>query len=534
MMIDRNTPWRQIGPVTFSCWESTILGAGGPKELAGRACWLAAGEHSGALLDKLGRESGYGSKKNRNDPAITKNPFSLRRYIPQGDRPGVPDSQNEDNPNGYLHFATWAEGVEACRLRITDPAVFAAQTYNAENPYPGTRTLAQLIYAFSPPGPDGRWNDTEGLIQQAIRNLNSYAYEPVVSIPPGEDPMSDTPRTGRVPKPKVTKAHVWKPVHQGSGWGYDFVPGGRKPVGMTHHEWLGKGTRAFHMRFFACAASPCPSGYLCAGGERCSSALVDYIILQNGEIIEINDPFGVRAGWASGGGVGLPGGLEGDGPAFVAKFGISAINSRTVAVEYQKLDNENFTPEQIASGGALAAWIHDGDGQLWHEHPYTSKYGLVTSFLHFEFGTTSCGKNELDDITKVQAVTKQIMRQHQEQITVPDPIPPSVPPLPDPEIPGGLTIAEAKKRFGEARRHRNGQITTGHGFDAKGPISLAWAHRAAIEHEWPAIEDWYVLEDSGELFQIVTFSNDWRLVQAAERAGWTWMDFKLIELPDAA
>jgi hypothetical protein len=27
------------------------------------------------------------------------------------------------------------------------------------------------------------------------------------------------------------------------------------------------------------------------------------------------------------------------------------------------------------------------------------------------------------------------------------------------------------------------------------------------------------------VFQIVTFANDWRLVQVAERAGWQWMTF---------
>jgi hypothetical protein len=168
--ISRDSPWRTLGDVTFEQWATAILSAGGPEELASEDCWEAARPHSALLLNKARAESTYGSNPGRNVPAVTKNPFSLRRYIPQGNRPGIPDSQNEDTPNGYLHFATWAEGVTAGRLRITDPDVFAAQTYNAVNPYPATVTLAELIAAFAPP----QHNPTERIIRESVDALNSY------------------------------------------------------------------------------------------------------------------------------------------------------------------------------------------------------------------------------------------------------------------------------------------------------------------------------------------------------------------------
>lgn len=322
---------------------------------------------------------------------------------------------------------------------------------------------------------------------------------------------------GRVPKPAMQTAIVSKPIHTGSAYGYDYVPGGRKIVGLVHHETMGRGTGPWYRDFFSCP-----------NGERCRNALVDFVIEKTGAIWMLNDPFGNRAGWANGGGVGEPGGLEGDGPAFYAKFGASGINNRLISIEYEKLSSENFTDAQVQSGGALAAWIHDRDGQRWDEHPFTSKYGCVTSFLHFEFGTTNCGKEEIDDISRVQAVTKGIMRKWQDG-GASTPIPPDVPPQPPVTIPGGLTIEEAKRRFGKATRYKDGNVEADRfGFDPGGPISLAWAHRAAVEQTWPEIEDWYVLEDSGQALQLVTFSNDWRLVMVHERQGWQWMDYKTI------
>ncbi len=360
---------------------------------------------------------------------------------------------------------------------------------------------------------NGSWaidpqNNYGGKLAERANRMEAFS-----SSTPIDDSVDGPVRFGRVPHPPFERAIVPKPAHTSSGSGYDWVPSGRRIVGMVHHEWMGVGTESFHKGFFACP-----------NGERCKNALVDYIIMKNGKIIMINEPIGNRSPWASGGGVGSPGGLEGDGPAFVAKFGVPAINARNVSIEYVKHDSERFTQEQVQAGGALAAYWHDQDGQLWNEHPFTSKHRLVTSFLHFEFGTTTCGKGELSDITRVQAVTKGIMRQHQQSGSG-GPIEPHVPTQPSPTLPGGLTLAEARNRFGTLKRHNQDGSKENFSFDPSGIISLAWAHRSAAEDDWPRSKNWYVLDNDGDSLQIVTFANDWHLVQASQRSGFSWIDF---------
>lgn len=355
----------------------------------------------------------------------------------------------------------------------------------------------------------GQWlgwsldDPTYGLkIAGRINTVLSKAVSTSTPTVPAEETQ---PVFGRAKHPDYIRAIA----NKSGGSGFDVVPP-RRIVGACTHEWMGSMGIESVKRFFAC-----PSG------ERCGNALVDYTVMKDGTLIMLNDPLGTRSPWASGGGVGLPGGLEGDGPAYVAKFGVNQINAGLVSVEVMKQDSEQYTPQQIDTLGRLYAYWHDRDGQLWSEHPYTSKYGLVTSLLHFEFGTTSCGKGELDDITKVQAATKGYMKAAQLGGGG-TPVPPDVPDLPPPTIPGGLTLEQAMERFGTVRKHNaDGSITTG-GFDPTGIISLAWAQRAAQEQTWPKIENWYVLDDSGEPLDVVTFSNNWRLMRVAERAGFQW------------
>ena len=143
--------------------------------------------------------------------------------------------------------------------------------------------------------------------------------------------------------------------------------------------------------------------------------------------------------------------------------------------------------------------------------------------LHFEFGTTDCGKGEIDDISRVQAVTKGIMRRHQQGGSG-EPEQPEVVDLPPAELPGGLTLSEASDRFGTYRKHfPDGRIEQG-GFNPEGIVSLAWASRAAEENEWPGIADWYVFEGSAAILNLITFENDWLLVQKSERSGLMWVN----------
>ncbi|MBX3072246.1 MAG: N-acetylmuramoyl-L-alanine amidase [Thermomicrobiales bacterium] len=398
------------------------------------------------------------------------------------------------------------------------------------NAMPDVRTVGDLGLRYVENGrPRATWSFEDGVAPQdtygkKLANRGREFYPEAADqelVQGGEGPSSTVPAEveegpivfGRVPRPPMVEMIVDKPVHQGSGFGYDRAPAPRKNVGLVHHETQGRGSGQFYHDFFSCP-----------DGERCKNALVDFFIDKQGTIFMFNDPFGTRAGWANGGGVSEAGGLEGDGVRFFSIFGANGINFKLVSIEYEKLNIEDFTDKQVQSGGALAAWIHDLDGQPWEQHPFVPKYGCVTSFLHYEFGTTDCGKGELDDISRVQAVTKGIMRRFQQGGGSSAPIEPDVVELPAAPLPGGLSLAEAQERFGTYRKHLpNGRVVTG-GFDPEGIISLAWANRAAEEGEWPRIADWYVFEDSAVLLNLVTFENGWMMVQKSERSGLMWVN----------
>jgi hypothetical protein len=392
---------------------------------------------------------------------------------------------------------------------------------------PDVRTVFDLGVRYVEEGrPRATWSFEDGQVPFDTYGKKLVArgrefYPEAVDQTDGEQPEDDDDADrpvifGRVPRPTMVELIVQKPDHQGSAFGY-IKTSPRKNVGLVHHETQGRGSGQFYHGFFSCP-----------DGERCKNALVDFFIDRAGTIFMLNDPFGTRAGWANGGGVEEVGGLEGDGPRFFSRFGVDGINLQLVSIEYEKTSAEDMTDAQVQSGGALAAWIHDLDSQPWDSHPFVPKYDCVTSFLHFEFGTTDCGKGEKDDISRIQAVTKGIMKQFQQGGSG-EPIDPEVEDLPDPELPGGLTIEEAKRRFGTYRKHLpDGRIKEG-GFDPNGAISLAWAHRAAEEEVWPAVEDWFVLEGGGKRFSLITFENDWLMAKLADRSGLQWVTLTPIE-----
>lgn len=399
---------------------------------------------------------------------------------------------------------------------------------------PDVRKVSDLGLRYVENGrPRATWSFEDGQVPEETYGLklSSRAREFYPEAPDQENGPTSTVEDGntdgpivfgRVPRPDMVELIVDKPSHQGSAFGYIRAPAPRSNVGVVHHETQGRGSGQFYHDFFSCP-----------NGERCKNALVDFFIDRQGTIFMFNDPFGTRAGWANGGGVGEAGGLEGDGVGFFGVFGANGINFKLVSIEYEKRTDEDFTDAQVQSGGALAAWIHDLDGQPWNRHPFVPKYGCVTSFLHFEFGTTDCGKGELDDISRVQAVTKGIMRKHQQGGSG-DPVPPAVTETPAAEVPGGLTVAEASERFGQYRKHLpDGRVVTG-GFDPQGVISLAWAQRSADAGEWPRIADWYVFEPSAAILNLVTFENGWLMAQQAERSGLVWVDLVPIEGDNAS
>lgn len=328
----------------------------------------------------------------------------------------------------------------------------------------------------------------------------------------------------RVPHPPFIDLPVSKPA--GGGYGYTQIPAGsRRIVGVMNHETQGRGSGPWYRNFFSCP-----------NGQRCGDALVDYLITRDGTIYRFNDPANDRSPWANGG----PLGLEGDGPAFYARFGASGVNNALISIEHESLDGENWTDAQVQSSGLLNAFWHDQDAQDWESYPYVPRYSCVTSLAHFEIGTTNCGKGELDDISRVQAVARGEMKKWQTQADGPSvPEEPDVPDQPEvPTLPGGATLAEAVKAFGTLTRHTPDGATKVMPFDPTGPISLAYTHRCVEEFgldyaKWPKSEDWWALTDSGKTLDIVTFSNAWQLIRTAERQGLMWANFADAELEAA-
>lgn len=515
MPITRYTPFRDVGPIPFEAWNNPITQAGGRSELASRAAHAAAGKHSAILRRILKQESSYDTDYKANSLA-NNNPYNIR----------VPDYSNEGNPKGYVHFANLVDATDAARRRINGDAGF----FDGPNPYAAATTIEELLYTYAPP----KWNNTEGLIKAMVNDLNAWLpkWSPPAKNPSGETPEEipaegDTPMPNvyrKVPHPPFIDLPVSKP--NGGGYGYTQIPkGSRKIVGVMNHETQGRGSGQWYRDFFSCP-----------GGDRCGDALVDYFIDRKGQIYRLNNPANDRSPWANGG----PLGLEGDGPAFYARFGASGVNNSLISIEYEKYDAEDFTAAQVQSGGLLNAYWHDQDEQDWESYPYVPRYSCVTSLAHFEIGTTNCGKGELDDITRVQAVARGEMKKWQTQADGPSvPDEPDVPDQPDvPTLPGGATLAEAVKAFGTLTRHTPDGTTKVMPFDPTGPISLSYTHRCVEEFgldyaKWPRSEDWWQITDSGKTLDIVTFSNPWQLIRTAERQGLMWARFADAELEAA-
>lgn len=426
---------------------------------------------------------------------------------------------------GYAYGNAWRSVWDAGDLGL--PRTWDTRFYLAIENTPnsaGVKTVGDLNRRWAV----DRDDDYGGKLAERANKLVAAMGPPVTTPSTPEEPVEQEQPMPyvyrRVPHPPFVDLPVSKP--KGGGYGYTQIPAGsRKIVGVMNHETQGRGSGAWYRAFFSCP-----------NGDRCGDALVDYLITRDGTIYRFNDPANDRSPWANGG----PLGLEGDGPAFYARFGASGVNNSLISVEYEKLDNEDFTDAQIQSGGALNAFWHDQDGQDWESYPYATKYGCVTSLAHFEIGTTNCGKGELDDITKLQAVAKGVMKKWQTQAdgpAVPDkPNVPDQPPVPT--LPGGADPKEAAKAFGALTRWKPDGTTKKMPFDPTGPISLSYTHRCVESFgldysRWPKAEDWWQITDSGKVLDIVTFSNPWQLVRTAERQGIMWATFADAELETA-
>lgn len=374
-----------------------------------------------------------------------------------------------------------------------DAALTWLDIITKNEPFKSTKTVEQLIHAYAPSS-DG--NDERAY----VATIESY-YSKYNDAAPSEQQII----FGRVQHPFYENKIVPKPYE---GAGFDRVSP-RQIVGTCMHRWWGYGDKYSLFRLFG------------TGGERATDALTDYSLTLRGELVRLNDPLGTRAGWANGG----SDGLEGDGPLFVRKLGVSAINNRLVSCEFEGKD-ESLSDPQMDVGSSLFAYWHDQSRVPWNVYPQNPNVGCVTDLDHYEFATKDCPfAGARAERSQFQDLVRGKMRAAQTG-GAPDPTPPPDPgPTPDHSwIPDGFTEQMVIGMFGVLTIIDPTGATSLAPFDPKGLISNAWLARGKEEMVYPAAQKWWKTADKKN---VVTFSNGWVLIgNDGDRASWGWLDKK--------
>lgn len=274
------------------------------------------------------------------------------------------------------------------------------------------------------PQPGRRWAEGEGYVPHILAVLD------VVEKEAGK-PMT----LGHVPAPPINVRLIGIPPKvNGVGVNKTIIP--RKPLGSCVHSMVGTlwGTDGWFRR-------PDVQG------------LTDYGIGQKdmgggfAEIIQWCDPYGLLIPWANGEATGV----EGDGAAFIAKFGIDQVNRGLVSIELDDngtpVDSQGrpTTPATSAQWSSLCwmlAYVH---AEMLGQTAATFEWNMH----HKEFATKDCPFPRIYDFTiEYQAVVREIMDHFQNGIaydpvgyvingrtlTVPkrDSVPVPTPPSPDP------------------------------------------------------------------------------------------------------
>ena len=208
---------------------------------------------------------------------------------------------------------------------------------------------------------------------------------------------------GKVPQPPVLTMIVAKDY---DGAGYDSCPP-RKIVGVCGHitDGLPPGNDMAQIQWYYNFVAP--------GGERHDTALWDYTVATGGTIAMFNDPWGKRRPWANGWGSEGPG-LEGDGPAFVQKFGAYGTNFNLASVERVGKSPNPMTDAQMTASINLWAWIYDKIKVSYDSFPVNQQYGIVTDLQHWELAQKPCpGTGIRNQTDQLQTGIKQRMKTFQ-------------------------------------------------------------------------------------------------------------------------
>jgi hypothetical protein len=202
------------------------------------------------------------------------------------------------------------------------------------------------------------------------------------------------------------------PVFEGQAAGYY---GPRKNHGVVWHRVVGtyRGT----IQHFNLPDTGL-TDYLIGSGSVDGAAL-------DGTILQLNDPLGLRSGYASGRVI-AP---YGDGLAFVqdrgrvSPMGINAVNGEQISIELSGWYTTPLTPKQRAALIHLTAYYADQAGIPWDVFPIWPGHGYSFVRWHNEFTglqEKECpGSVVMNETATLLDLVAQFMRKYQEGASVP-------------------------------------------------------------------------------------------------------------------
>ncbi len=232
-------------------------------------------------------------------------------------------------------------------------------------------------------------------IDKVVAQLNTY-FETPATPPSSELTFGLVPNPGIINRiiPGTVGGGAWVPVGNNSAW--DNL-GPRLFRGIALH--IMEGTLEGTDQYFR--------------NQARSSALTDFGVgvsstRGDGTIYQWNALSQNRAGWASG----PYNGPEGDGPAFVNKYGVNAINRDLRSIEIAGYVGEVIPDVRIQAVIKLMAYLVDQAGISYKEWPF--KDGLTLVYAHREFAQKSCpGDYIMGKIDYIIAEVGKILKQYQ-------------------------------------------------------------------------------------------------------------------------
>jgi hypothetical protein len=365
-VITRKTPFRQIGPVSLATFREVLVSGHSPIAPI-EEVYRIAGNMSALALVQMRRESSLGTSELAK---TTKNPLGLK----------LPDN------SGFCTYGCWATAIAEWRWRLTDPG-YKDGVYYPEAPAgdPVNLSLEDYLTIYVG-GPICLSSGMRTCANTETReSVNRYIDAVVTEL---NDLLDTTPTPapggdvvyGRVPKPEILNKII-----PGDAGGGVWVPVGRNSA----FDFLGKRTfRGFCVHIMEGTLEGTDQYFR---GDARMRALTDFGIgwspsLNGTKIFQWNSLAGGRAPWASGPATDV----EGDGHAFIAAYGVNAINRDLRSIEFAGRENEVLKPELLTLAVQLMAYLADSADNPVSYKDWPYRNGVPLIYGHREFGPKPC------------------------------------------------------------------------------------------------------------------------------------------------